>query len=116
MRRHCIELPECMHTGRFPLGAAVAGVIGDISPVIGKGRAPVGAFLFTSHQAGMARDGAVMDKCPRCDGSRWVCEAHEDRPWEGSSPRACPLCNADVKHTIMPGFHVMIDTKDGPRH
>src|SRR5262249_30991492 len=45
----------------------------------------------------------VMDKCPRCDGSRWVCEAHEDRPWEGAdSPRAykcggagmpCGLCN-----------------------
>jgi len=27
----------------------------------------------------------------------------------------CPLCNADVKHTIMPGFQLMIDTKHGPR-
>jgi len=27
-----------------------------------------------------------MDKCPRCDDARWVCEAYEDR---ADSPRAC---------------------------
>ena len=66
----------------------------------------------------------MMTECPNCDDTHWVCEAHEDRPWEGTSPRACrcgapgmpcPLCNADVKHTIMPGFQLMIDTKHGPR-
>jgi hypothetical protein len=38
--------------------------------------------------------------CKRCDGCRWVCEAHPDRPWEGpnacgcGAPGApCPACN-----------------------
>src|SRR5215470_15163565 len=30
------------------------------------------------------RDG----ECARCDDDRWVCEAHDNRPW-GISPRAC---------------------------
>jgi hypothetical protein len=25
--------------------------------------------------------------CPRCDGSRWVCEAHCERPWEPDNLR-----------------------------
>jgi hypothetical protein len=41
-----------------------------------------------------------MPTCPRCDGCRWVCEAHPERPWEGQAvcgcgaPGApCPVCN-----------------------
>lgn len=29
-----------------------------------------------------------MEKCARCDGEMWVCETHEDRPWDGTSSRA----------------------------
>ena len=38
--------------------------------------------------------------CWRCDGSRWVCESHPKRPWEGEQACgcgapgvSCPLCN-----------------------
>lgn len=34
----------------------------------------------------------IEPRCPRCDGCRWVCETHRDRPWEG--PRACGCCGA----------------------
>jgi hypothetical protein len=27
-------------------------------------------------------------KCKRCDGIHWVCEAHDDLPWDGASPHA----------------------------
>lgn len=43
-----------------------------------------------------------MSKCKRCDGTMWVCENHEDKPWAGESDRAdacecgpgagCPDC------------------------
>jgi hypothetical protein len=25
--------------------------------------------------------------CPNCDDTGWVCERHEDRPWDGGSSR-----------------------------
>ena len=41
---------------------------------------------------------SMMNDCPRCLGSHWVCEAHPERPWEGEyacgcgAPRMpCPL-------------------------
>jgi hypothetical protein len=54
--------------------------------------------------------------CKRCDGCRWVCEAHPDRPWEGpnacgcGAPGApCPACNKpdDNSSPALPvGFEV----------
>jgi hypothetical protein len=52
--------------------------------------------------------------CQRCDGCRWVCENHLDRPWQG--PRACdcggagapcPICNVpddEGAPRMPPGF------------
>ncbi len=42
-----------------------------------------------------------MKYCPRCDDTRFVCEAHPDRPWIdsargctcGAPGEPCPLCN-----------------------
>jgi len=38
--------------------------------------------------------------CFRCEDTRWVCEAHPERPWEGPHARECgeagmpcPRCN-----------------------
>lgn len=43
--------------------------------------------------------------CANCDGSRWVCENHPDRPWEGMSAPGegcgcgagapCPCCDLE---------------------
>ena len=48
----------------------------------------------------------VAGPCRNCGGAEWVCENHQDRPWEGSSsaPEAChcgagapcPVCNKDM--------------------
>lgn len=29
----------------------------------------------------------LTDKCPRCDGTGWVCENHRALPWNGTSDR-----------------------------
>jgi len=70
------------------------------------------------------RHGDAM-KCPRCDDARWVCEAHEDRPWEGAdSPRACKcggagmpcgLCNRGDEPELEPGFQVTAAARHGPQ-
>ena len=46
-----------------------------------------------------------MKECPRCDGCRWVCEAHPDRPWLGvracncgTPGDPCPICNPPVEN------------------
>lgn len=31
----------------------------------------------------------MTKRCPICDGTGWVCEAHADRPWGADSKRAC---------------------------
>ncbi|WP_316172162.1 MULTISPECIES: hypothetical protein [unclassified Bradyrhizobium] len=58
-----------------------------------------------------------LERCPRCDGTRWICEAHPDLPWE-DSPRGCrcgapgdpcPVCNradADTPPELPSGFEV----------
>jgi hypothetical protein len=66
-----------------------------------------------------------MVKCSRCDDQKWVCEEHDDPPWNGTdSPRACPCgqagmpcpdCNAGDRPELTTGFRVDIDDK-GPRH
>jgi hypothetical protein len=55
-----------------------------------------------------------MKFCPRCDNTRWVCEAHSDRPWLGDractcggAGDPCPACNhasADNPPAMPPGF------------
>jgi len=58
-----------------------------------------------------------MSYCARCDNTRWVCEAHPDRPWV-DSPRGCqcgapgdpcPVCNKtdeDTEPELPEGFVV----------
>jgi hypothetical protein len=40
---------------------------------------------------------AEVATCSRCHGSRWVCEAHPDRPFEHDGCRSagdpCPACS-----------------------
>ena len=50
--------------------------------------------------------------CQRCDGCRWVCENHLDRPWQGpcdcgGAGAPCPLCNVpddEDAPRMPPGF------------
>jgi hypothetical protein len=51
-----------------------------------------------------------MSFCARCADTRWVCEAHPDRPWE-DSPRSCccgapgepcPVCNNRIDEDSEP--------------
>jgi hypothetical protein len=48
-----------------------------------------------------------MQACSRCDGCRWVCENHTDRPWLGAracgcggAGAPCPICNAGDDATV----------------
>jgi hypothetical protein len=61
--------------------------------------------------------------CPTCKGQRWVCEAHEDRPWEGpegcecgAPAMPCPVCNSteNGERPMAPKDMKHIDDK-GPR-
>ena len=63
--------------------------------------------------------------CPACDGMRWVCEEHTDRPW-GAHPRACQcggagmpclVCNQpkdDERPSMPPDFVSQLDRDKGP--
>ena len=49
--------------------------------------------------------------CANCDGGGWVCENHEDHPWDGTSSRydvcgcgagaPCPVCNKKMAFSGM---------------
>jgi len=65
-------------------------------------------------------------KCSRCIGSGWVCENHDNRPWEGlyacdcgGAGMPCPDCNwpkdAGDAPRLPEGFKTDFD-KDGWRH
>jgi hypothetical protein len=53
--------------------------------------------------------------CARCQGSRWFCEAHPDRP----SPHddcpgpgePCPLCNTNDPPQMSPGFRSIVELR-----
>jgi hypothetical protein len=47
-------------------------------------------------------------KCARCDDDRWVCEAHDGRPW-GTSPRTCRCASISQ---FGPGAVVCLDHMD----
>jgi hypothetical protein len=63
--------------------------------------------------------------CARCEDNGWVCESHQDRPWEGEhacgcggAGAPCPVCNvpSEGEAPRMPaGFRPTFD-KDGWRH
>ena len=63
-------------------------------------------------------------KCANCDDTRWVCEAHPERPWGdslrictcGGAGMPCPVCNTKEPPELPAGFHVAIDSDKGPRH
>jgi hypothetical protein len=60
--------------------------------------------------------------CARCDGCRWVCEAHPERRWEGvvacgcgAAGMPCEVCNIAEPPEMPEGFKVDAD-KGGSRH
>ena len=43
--------------------------------------------------------------CPLCDGTGWVCEEHQDRPWDGAR-----ACGCDAGRHALPALqrpHIM---------
>jgi hypothetical protein len=36
--------------------------------------------------------------CPCCDGTGWVCEEHQDQPWEGPHACTCGAAGAPCPH------------------
>jgi hypothetical protein len=58
-------------------------------------------------------------KCARCRDTYWVCEAHDDRPWDGPAAcgcggagKPCPACNVssdDERPRLPAGFTTDID-------
>jgi hypothetical protein len=71
------------------------------------------------------RSGFLQMTCMRCEDTGWVCEAHQDRSWDGPHPcgcgaagAPCPACNAperDEPPRLPDGFRTDFD-KDGWRH
>jgi hypothetical protein len=60
-----------------------------------------------------------MTTRPQCEGCGWVCEGHQEKPWEGqhACPAALSTCNAtnDGDAPRLPGgFKTEVD-KDGWR-
>jgi hypothetical protein len=56
--------------------------------------------------------------CFRCEDTRWVCENHPERPWEGQhacgcggAGAPCPGCNKVEPPLLPPGYKVDADTK-----
>ncbi len=73
--------------------------------------------------------GTLKIKCDICDDAGWVCEAHPDTPWAGTSSRGdacdcggagmpCDQCNpCDEAHPPQKtGMIRIIVDKDGFRH
>ena len=65
--------------------------------------------------------------CANCQGTRWVCEAHADGPWNdhpnacrcGEPGMPCPVCNVpkEGERPAMPqGFTPRFDVDKGPAH
>ena len=45
--------------------------------------------------------------CSRCGRTGWVCEVHDDRPWDGKNAcgcggagMPCPICNPSDEHNM----------------
>jgi hypothetical protein len=61
-------------------------------------------------------------RCPRCNDTGWVCEAHIARPWEGpnacgcgAAGAPCGRCNIEDVPRLPEGFVTEVD-KDGWRN
>jgi hypothetical protein len=58
--------------------------------------------------------------CKNCGDTRWVCEAHDERPWNnqpnacrcGEPGMSCPVCN----NPRPAGFSAHVDRDKGPVH
>lgn len=67
---------------------------------------PSGTGSRASHRANssvVSTKGFDPARCRNCDGEQWVCENHQDLPWEGSghaencgAGAPCPVCNRDM--------------------
>ena len=59
-------------------------------------------------------DGA-FEKCARCQGARWICEAHPSRPWPHDDCAGpgdpCPICNVAEPAEMPPDFRSLIESK-----
>ena len=66
--------------------------------------------------------------CGTCQGARWVCEDHPDRPWGNSHPnscrcggagmpcRVCNVPNEGERPALPTDFTPHIDVEKGPIH
>jgi hypothetical protein len=92
---------------------------GVADPVL-LGHLPQGCDIKSSRLEGWRRKVNAMKvvNCERCDSTGWVCEAHDDRPWEsgatsrpcecGAPGKPCPMCNrSDPPNTSRMGFRIM---------
>jgi hypothetical protein len=60
--------------------------------------------------------------CPKCNGTRWMCEAHPDRPWRecncGAAGMPCDQYNPagalDDPPVLPGGFRIDIERDCGP--
>ncbi len=59
----------------------------------------------------------------KCKGQMWVCENHQDLPWDGpdscgcgAAAAPCPECNSLEPPSIGPGFVTVMDRERGYLH
>ena len=83
------------------------------------GRQPLGTSPplrpFTSEGSKM------IFSCNSCEDTGWVCEAHQNRPWNSGAARSpcicgapgmpCSRCNAEEPPRTPPGFRVAVDVR-----
>jgi hypothetical protein len=70
----------------------------------------------------MRRQKVTHVKCARCLDTCWVCEVHDDRPWDGPNAcfcggagMPCPNCNAsgpDKRPRLPAGFEPDVSVDD----
>jgi hypothetical protein len=57
------------------------------------------------------------DECARCQGERWICETHPDRPCPHDDCPGrgdpCPICNTKEPPAMRPDFRSFIPGEKG---
>lgn len=89
------------------MSKSVSQILSDAAPMAG--RVPSEPGSRPSDQAPAGLDAPRVDpsrECRNCAGGAWVCENHQDRPWDGVSTNAeacgcgagapCPVCSPDL--------------------